>query len=97
MLIKLELTSSPPSSLQSGVRHIVTGFFLGAGAAKAAEEADERPTNWQAMQHQNRYRVSATLPSLLFSSLHRPHLAPLRTHGMDVRRRTQRSKKLAVC
>ena len=42
---------------QSNVRHIVTGFFLGAGASKAAEEADERPTNWQATQHSNRYRV----------------------------------------
>jgi hypothetical protein len=43
--------------VQANVRHIVTGFFLGAGASKAADEADARPTNWQATQHSNRYRV----------------------------------------
>jgi len=42
---------------QQGVRHIVTGFFLGAGASQAAEQ-DQRPMNWQATQHSNRLRVS---------------------------------------
>ena len=45
---------------QSGVRHIITGFFLGAGNSAAEGGQDGRPLNWQATQHRNRLQASRT-------------------------------------
>jgi len=42
---------------QAGVRHIITGFFLGAGASTAGEVREGRAASWQATQHRNRLQV----------------------------------------
>lgn len=42
---------------QAGVRHIITGFFLGAGASGGGEAREGRAASWQATQHRNRLQA----------------------------------------
>lgn len=41
---------------QTGLRHIITGFFLGAGASDR-DHSEDRRSSWQAVQHRNRRQV----------------------------------------
>ena len=43
--------------VQAGVRHIITGFFLGAGASGGGEAREGRAASWQATQHRNRLQA----------------------------------------